>query len=84
MEAVNLEFEIEVEEEEAVDMFDMTLKEAADFLEEKYSIKQVRNPVVLDGISPQFALRVLLELWNMDSISRIKVETAIANLRWPP
>lgn len=80
IEALEIEFGISIDEESAVELFDMRLKEAVDFISEMiklqggYKDQMTRdNHSIISKITPEQAFQILRELWSTDIQSRSKI-----------
>lgn len=83
LEAIELEFEINIDQETSWELYHITVREAAGHLSKNFNLKKEDSPSsVLTKLSPADAMEILTEMWYQDHVSRIKVKYAIDNLEW--
>ena len=83
--ALEIEFGIEFNDDTAMELYDMTLKDAAIFIEnmiqEKNNNGNVHNSeIYVDEVTPEKAKRILLELWQNNYKVRKDIIAAIEKI----
>jgi len=85
LDALELEFGIQFDDDTAMELYDMTLKEAANFIEAMIQ-NQCSNDHIpercIDGLTPRKAKQVLHRIWRNNHKSRGLIVAAIEEIEY--
>ena len=85
LDALELEFGIQFDDDSAMELYDMTLSEAATFIEtmiqEQYSNEHIPESVI-DNLTPKKAKQVLQRIWRNNHKSRRLIVVAIEDIEY--